>query len=271
MDSRDVCAIITGAAGGLGSRFTLALLRLGARVAAGDTNASGLRSLKRQALTEGLGLPFLGRLDVTDETSVRTFVDQAEDVLGPVNVLINSAGILRDGLLVQPDGETLRTMTVAQWRQVLDVNLTGPFLMTREVAERMIARKDAREPMGVVINLSSVARLGNPGQANYAASKAGLDAATRTWALELAPYGIRVGGVAPGVTRTSFLDGISGDRVDELIDATPLRRPGEPEEIWAAVQFIIECDFFTGRVLEVDGGASMGHAVTFPVAEKGSA
>ena len=257
MHLKDVHAVITGAAGGLGSHFALELARQGARVAAGDANAAKLRSLRAEARAQGIEPPFVTVLDVTEEASVREFMDQAEAELGRVNVLINSAGILRDGLLVQPAGAEARSLTLAQWRKVLDVNLTGPFLMTREVAVRMIAA-DVQE--GVIVNLSSVARAGNPGQSNYAASKAGLDAATRTWALELAPYRIRVGGVAPGVARTSFLGGISEQALGDLVESTPLRRMAEPAEIWQAVKFVIECGFFTGRILEVDGGASMGHA-----------
>jgi 3-oxoacyl-[acyl-carrier protein] reductase len=257
MNLPEVRAVVTGAAGGLGSHFALELARHGARVAAGDVNAAKLRSLRAEAQAQGFEPPFVAVLDVTDEASVRDFVDQAEAELGPVNVLINSAGILRDGLVVQREGAEIRSLTLAQWRKVLDVNLTGPFLMTREVAARMLA---ADLPEGVIVNLSSIARAGNPGQSNYAASKAGLDAATRTWALELAPYRIRVGGVAPGVTRTSFLSGISERALGELVRSTPLRRTAEPAEIWMAVRFVIECGFFTGRVLEVDGGASMGHA-----------
>ncbi|HEY2739866.1 MAG TPA: SDR family oxidoreductase, partial [Thermoanaerobaculia bacterium] len=128
-------------------------------------------------------------------------------------------------------------------------------LMTREAAMHMV---QGGEKEGVVINLSSIARAGNPGQANYAASKAGLDAATRTWALELARYGIRVGGIAPGVTDTSFLEGISETALAHLAEEIPLGRLGRPEDIWGAARFIIENGFFTGRVLEVDGGATMG-------------
>jgi 3-oxoacyl-[acyl-carrier protein] reductase len=253
----DVRAIVTGAGGGLGSLFCLELARQGARVAGGDANAASLRALRSAAQGEGLEPPFVATLDVTDETSVGEFVGRATAELGSVNVLINSAGILRDGLTVHRDGQEIRRLTFAQWRSVLDVNLTGPFLMTREVVAHMLS---AEVEEGVVVNLSSVARSGNPGQANYAASKAGLDAATRTWALELSPYGIRVAGVAPGVTRTSFLSGISEQAVAELVESTPLRRAADPAEIWMAVRFILECGYFTGRVLEVDGGASVDFA-----------
>src|SRR5262249_35151976 len=137
------------------------------------------------------------------------------------------------------------------------VNLTGSFLMVREVAGRLVARGAAQ---GVIVNLSSIARAGNPGQSNYAASKAGLDAAMRTWALELAPHRIRVANIAPAVASTAFLHRTAPAARAELLDATPLGRAALPEEIWLAVRFIIENDYFTGRTVEVDGGASMGCA-----------
>jgi 3-oxoacyl-[acyl-carrier protein] reductase len=251
----DVRAIVTGAAGGLGGAFALELAREGALVAAGDTNAAGLRKLVADA--EGTpGRVFIAKVDITDEESVSGFLATAAERMGGLNTLINSAGIARDGLLVSrgEDGE-LKKLPLAQWRKVVDVNLTGQFLMAREFAAYVI-QKDVRD--AVIVNLSSIARAGNPGQSNYAASKAGLDACTRTWALELARHGIRVGGVAPGVTETGFLDGFSEEALTRLRGGIPLGRLGKPEEIWRAVRFIIEDDFFTGRTVEVDGGAAMG-------------
>ncbi len=264
MQLTEARAIVTGAAGGLGSCFALELARAGARVLAGDTNAAGLRELAGRA--EGLaGELAVARLDVADEASVAAFFDAAGERLGGANVLLNSAGIKRDGLVMSPpdpgdpadDGEPA-VLPLAQWRKVLEVNLTGPFLMTRTFAARLVARGEAG---GVIVNLSSLARAGNPGQSSYAASKAGLDACTRTWALELARHGIRVGGVAPGVTETGFLDGISEQALERLTAAIPLGRRGTAEEVWQAVRFILECDFFTGRTVEVDGGAAMGGPV----------
>lgn len=255
----DVRAIVTGAAGGLGGFFALELVRAGARVAAGDTNAAGLRKLASEA--DGLpGEVFVSRLDITDETSAGEFVAEAAGRLGGLNALVNSAGIARDGLLVQPsEGGETQKLPLAQWRKVVDVNLTGQFLMAREFASRVIEGNGQGEGRdAVIVNLSSIARAGNPGQSNYSASKSGLDACTRTWALELARHGIRVGGVAPGVTETGFLEGFSEEALARLKAGIPLGRLGRPEEIWLAVKFILECDFFTGRTVEVDGGASMG-------------
>lgn len=259
MRVEQVRAVVTGAAGGLGGYFALQLVRAGAWVAAGDTNAAGLRRLAADA-AELPGQLTVGRLDVTDELSVQSFCDVAAADLGGLNALINSAGILRDGMLVAGDGDQLKPLPLAQWRKVLEVNLTGPFLMTREVVPYMLRNGTGEGRGGVIVNLSSIARAGNPGQSNYAASKAGLDACTRTWALELARHGIRVGGVAPGVTATSFLDGISEEALARLGAAIPLGRLGQPEDIWRAVRFILENEFFTGRVVEIDGGAAMGMA-----------
>src|SRR6202035_4895436 len=170
-------AIVTGAAGGMGGHFALELARAGAKVTAGDANAAGLRQLAAGA--EGLqGELAVARLDITDEASVASFVADAAERMGGVDVLINSAGIARDGLLVSAEPGEVKKLPLPQWKKVLDVNLTGQFLMTREFAARVV-ESGTRE--AVVVNISSLARAGNPGQANYAASKAGLDACTRTW------------------------------------------------------------------------------------------
>jgi 3-oxoacyl-[acyl-carrier protein] reductase len=249
-----VRAIVTGAAGGLGASFVRELLDAGARVAAGDSNAAGLRELAAEAAERGQEL-FVARLDVTDETSVAAFVAAAAERLGSLNALVNSAGIARDGLLLSAEQGEIKTLPLAQWRKVVDVNLTGQFLMTRAFAHHVV-QAGTRE--AAVVNLSSIARAGNPGQSNYAASKAGLDACTRTWGLELARHGIRVGGVAPGVTATGFLEGFSDEALGRLQARVPLARLGQPRDVWQAVRFILECDFFTARTVEVDGGAAMG-------------
>lgn len=252
MQLQDVRAIVTGAASGLGQHFTVQLVRAGASVAAGDIDTPGLEKLK--TLTEGAaGRLWSSRLDVSQEASVSAFVKEASQQFNGINVLVNNAGILRDGLLANNEAGWIRKLPTAQWKQVLDVNLTGPYLMTREVIGDVLAK--GSKPT-VVVNISSISHDGNPGQSNYSASKAGLDACTRTWALELAKHGVRVGAVAPGVTDTPMLRHISDDAMKSLIEGIPVGRIGVPEEIWLAVKFIIECDFFTGRVIDVDGGAS---------------
>jgi 3-oxoacyl-[acyl-carrier protein] reductase len=245
--------VVTGAAQGLGRHFVLSLLQEGAGVAAGDINEAGLRRLKADAAALP-GTLIVGGLDVTNEASVMAFVERADRELNGINVLINNAGILRDGRLVSIDEGQARKLPLQQWNKVLDVNLTGPYLLTREVAARMAERRTR----GVIINISSLARSGNQGQSNYAASKAGLDACTRTWALELADYGIRVGGIAPGVIDTPILANLSEHALAALVKAIPLGRMGTPDDVWEAVRYIVRCEFFTGRTVEVDGGASLG-------------
>jgi 3-oxoacyl-[acyl-carrier protein] reductase len=248
-----VTAVVTGAAQGLGRCFALELARAGARVMAGDIQAEGLATLAAEAR----GFP--GRvetapLDVTQEASVRGFLAETVQRLGTPNLLVNNAGILRDGLLaLREDDGFVRKMPSAQWKSVIDTNLTGCYVMAREVVTLML--ENGIKP-GLVVNISSITGAGNPGQGNYAAAKAGLDAATRTWALELAQHGIRVGGIAPGLIDTPMAAGLAAAARTEMIADVPLGRMGRPEEIWAALRFIVECDFFTGRVVLVDGGAS---------------
>jgi 3-oxoacyl-[acyl-carrier protein] reductase len=253
MRLEDVRAIVTGAASGLGRRFALELLGAGAAVAAVDVNGAGLDGLARECAAHGNRLATL-TADVTDEAAVKAFVRDAGERLGGVNVLVNNAGVLLDGLLVKEEGGWVKRLPAVQWRRVLEVNLTGPFLVAREVAAALLERGDGG---GVIVNLSSLTRVGNVGQSCYAASKAGLDAATRTWALELAPHGIRVAGIAPGVIETPILDNISADARAQLLAGIPMGRFGTPHEVWLTLRYILECDYFTGRVVDVDGGAEV--------------
>ncbi|HEY0018769.1 MAG TPA: SDR family oxidoreductase [Longimicrobium sp.] len=247
-------AIVTGAASGLGYCFAQELARAGAAVVAVDVNAAGLERLARECA--GLPGPVHARTaDVTDEAAVKGFVQEAAERMGGLNVLVNNAGVLLDGLLVKEEGGWIRRLPVAQWKRVLDVNLTGAFLVAREVAAAIL--EDEGAAGGVIVNLSSMTRVGNAGQSVYAASKAGLDAATRTWALELAPYGIRVAGIAPGVIETPILENISDEARAHLLSDIPLGRFGTPHEVWLTLRYILECGYVTGRVVEVDGGADV--------------
>lgn len=258
MELTAVRAVVTGAARGLGACFARELVRAGAQVAAGDLDRAGLRQLRASVSpddTAAGGRVLVLPLDVTDEAAVARFLEQAGREIGALNVLINNAGILRDSLLVASEADGgVRMLPTSLWRNVIDTNLGGPFLMARAFAAELLA--DGRS--GVVVNVSSLARSGNPGQSSYAAAKSGLDAATRSWALELASHGIRVAGVAPGLIDTPIVEHIADAALGALIAGIPLGRMGRPEEIWQAVRFAIECEFFTGRTLEVDGGASLG-------------
>lgn len=244
--------VVTGGASGMGRHFSLALAREGARVAACDLNDDGLQSLAREA--EGLRgeiRPY--KADVSKEDEVVGLFEQAWSDFGGINGLVNNAGIFRDSLLVKPDKETgtIRTMSLKHWQQVLDVDLTGPFLCTRELAKRLVETKGGP---AVVVNISSISRAGNMGQGNYSAAKAGLHADTVVWAKELARYGIRVATIAPGFVDTPILQGMREDALEKMVRGVPLGRVGKPDEIFAGIKFIVECDYFTGRCLDIDGG-----------------
>ena len=252
MEIKDVKAIVTGAASGIGKCFTLELARKGALVYAADINEDALLGLESEL--EDLDLidrVKIAPLDITKEKSVIEFVNKADGEFNSINTLVNNAGILRDGMLVKKEAGWISKLPAPQWQKVIDTNLTGHFYMSREIAAKMMENEIKS---GLIVNISSISKMGNPGQSNYAASKAGLDADTRTWALELAPHGIRVAGIAPGIVDTPILDHIEEDHLKKLVSKIPVGRMGDPYEIWLALQFIIQCEFFTGRILEVDGG-----------------
>jgi 3-oxoacyl-[acyl-carrier protein] reductase len=247
MDLKDLKIIVTGGASGMGAHFARRLHEAGARVAVGDVNEAMLAELPSGVARR--------KLDVSREEDVASFVSWAAGEMGGVNGLVNNAGILRDGLLVKQDRETkaLKKLSLADWNAVIGVNLTGPTLMVREVAGHMI-EKGTRP--GVLVNMSSISRHGNRGQSNYVAAKAALSANTLTWARELAPYGIRVCAIAPGMIETPMTRGMNQKARDAVIQQIPVGRIGLPEDIWTAVRFAIECDYFNARTVDVDGGLS---------------
>jgi 3-oxoacyl-[acyl-carrier protein] reductase len=252
MKLNEMKIIVTGAASGLGKCFATQLANAGAHVMACDVDEEGLDALAEEVE----GDLWTQVCDVSSEESVVNLVETTADALGGLNGLVNNAGIFRDALLISRDRDSgdVTTMTLKQWQAVIDVDLTGPFLCTREVAAHMVRTQTTP---GVIVNISSVSRHGNRGQTNYSAAKAGLVADTKLWAEELSRYGIRVGAVAPGFVQTPILDAMRPEMLQKLLKAVPLGRAGKPEEIWAAVKFIIECDYFTGRCLDVDGGITI--------------
>jgi len=249
MNLKDKTIVITGGAQGLGLEMARMCAAEGAQLALIDMNNEQLAA----AATE---LAVLTKVhtyvaNVADEAQVEaTFAQIDRDFTG-IDGLINNAGILRDGLLLKvKDGELVAKMPLQQFQSVIDVNLTGVFLCGREAAALMV--KQGRK--GVIINMSSVARAGNMGQTNYAASKAGVVAMTVTWARELGRYGIRVGAIAPGVIRTAMTDAMKPEARERLEKMKPVGRLGEAAEIAHTAKYIFENDFFTGRVVEIDGG-----------------
>ncbi|HLV48121.1 MAG TPA: SDR family oxidoreductase [Aliidiomarina sp.] len=254
MQVSDSVIVITGGAQGLGRAMAENFAVQGASLALLDMNAEQLSDAQLACEKAGAKVVRTYAVNVTDEAAVEeTFTALDADFDG-IDVLINNAGILRDGLLIKcKDGEITHKMPLQQWQSVMDVNLTGTFLCGREAAAVMAKR--GRK--GVIINISSVARSGNFGQTNYSATKAGVVAMTVTWAKELGRFGIRCGAIAPGFIETPMTATMKPEAVERALAMVPLSRWGQPSEVADSARFIIENDFFSGRVIEIDGGVRL--------------
>lgn len=249
MQIKDKLVVITGAGKGIGRAMAQAFAARGAHLALLDVHETDLDQTRSLCATEGVKAAAY-RCNVTSETEVTNTFEQIAGDFGRLDVLINNAGILRDAMLVKQDGGQIRKMSLEQWRAVMDVNLTGVFLCGREAAAHMVRFDNG----GVIINLSSVSRSGNIGQSNYAAAKAGVASLTVVWAKELARYGIRTGTIAPGFVFTEILNSMRPEILERVLQQVPLRRGGQPEEVAKAALFIVDNDYFSGRIIELDGG-----------------
>jgi len=242
-DLTDRVAIVTGAARGLGKCIALRLAGCGAKVACVDVNAEVLAETVGQITAAG-GTAEAWACDVTDSTRVNEVVKEVATKWGGLYLLVNNAGVTRDTMVMR--------MSDDQWDLVLGINLRGTFLFTRAAAKPMMKGRQGR-----IINMASVSGLtGNPGQANYSASKAGVIGLTRTVAKELAGRNITVNAVAPGFIATEMTAALGEDILKEVASHTPLGRVGQPEDIADAVLFLASdgAAFITGHVLTVDGG-----------------
>ncbi len=248
MNISNNCFVITGGAQGLGKATALFLASKGAKVALVDVNAAMLDETVRACQSQTVKAYIA---DVTDEQQVDDLFTSIETDLGPVAGLVNNAGILRDGLLVKArDGVITDRLSLDKWQSVINVNLTGVFLCGRAAATKMIESNTS----GAIINISSISRAGNAGQSNYAAAKAGVAALTVTWARELARFGIRCAGIAPGVFETEMVASMKPEAYDRIVGGVPLGRTGQLEELAHTVEYIFTNDYFSGRILELDGG-----------------
>ena len=230
---------MTGGSRGIGAAITRELARGGARVA---VNFRGNREAADAVASEVGGIAV--QADVSDPGEAKRLVEEVEAALGDLDILVNNAGITRDTLLAR--------MSDDDWEQVLATNLGGPFHTCRAVVRKMMRRR-----AGAIVNLTSVVGLhGNPGQANYAASKAGVIGFTKALARELGNRGVRVNAVAPGYITTELTDVLSEEMRQLILSNTPLGRLGSPEDVAGAVRFLCSDDaaFVTGEVLLVDGG-----------------
>ena len=248
--------IVTGAAAGIGRATAACFAAEGARVAAWDVVDAQAGAVVEELRAAG-GEAMFRKVNVTDSADVNAAVDETVAAWGRVDVLVNNAGILRDGLLVRwKDGALTGQLGDEQFEAVIDVNLKGPFLCARAVVPHMI-----RGGGGVILNASSVVGLyGNFGQTNYVASKAGVIGMTRVWARELGRHRIRVNAVAPGFIGTDMIRQMPEKVLDAMVSKAPLGRLGRPEEIGNAYVWLASdaAAYITGAVISVDGGVVTG-------------
>ena len=238
-------AIVTGAARGIGQAIALRFASEGAKVVLNDLQFDLLEATA-QAIVERGGEALLAPADIGEQAEAERLAQQAMAHFGQIDIWVNNAGITRDALLLK--------MTAEQWDAVLRVNLTGTFNGCRAAAAQMTTGG------GAIVNLSSRAYLGNIGQANYSASKAGVVGLTRTLALELARHSIRVNAIAPGFVDTEMARAVPADVRERVVKTIPLRRMARPEEIANVALFLAseESSYITGQVLVVCGGRSVG-------------
>ncbi|QFS82750.1 3-oxoacyl-[acyl-carrier-protein] reductase FabG [Roseivivax sp. THAF40] len=236
-------ALITGASGGIGGEIARALHGAGANV-----GLSGTREAPLQALAEELGeRAFVLPCNLSDADAVAALPKQAAEAMGAVDILVNNAGITRDNIFMR--------MSDDEWQSVLDVNLTATFKLCKGVMRGMMKAR-----WGRIVNISSiVGATGNPGQANYAAAKAGMVGMSKSLAYEVATRNITVNAVAPGFIETAMTEKLNDEQKGQIMGQIPMARMGTPEEIAAAVLYLSspEAGYVTGTTLHVNGGMAM--------------
>jgi len=250
MELKGKTIIVTGAGNGIGRAIAANLARQGVNIAMIDIRPEAME--ETSAMLNGNGSSAKGYVcNVSNEEQVISAFDEIIADHGTIHGIVNNAGVVRDGLLVKvKDGKVVDRLSMDKWHAVVDVNLTGVFLCGREAATRMIDTGSK----GVIVNISSISRSGNFGQSNYTATKAGVAAMTVTWAKELARHGLRCAAVAPGYVATEMVMSMKPEVRERMTGPTPLQRLGKPDEIAHTVMFILENDFITGRMIDIDGG-----------------
>lgn len=243
MDIRDKIAVIAGGGGSLGSVITASLAQRGARVVVLDA-----APVAPETLPDG---GFAIQADAADEDAVAAAIRAIVERAGKISALINCTGLIHSEPLINLMDPVSRRHRLDTWNATIRSNLTATFVLGAHVAESMAATRTK----GVIINFSSIAAAGNPGQSAYAASKAGIESMTTVWARELGPLGIRAVAIAPGFVGTpSTAAAMSESALAELKRRTPMMRLAKPLEIASAVEFAIQNDFLTGTTIAVDGG-----------------
>lgn len=254
MRLQDKVALITGAGNGIGQATAARFAREGACVVLTDVDEAGLAETTGRIIAAG-GRAVAVSGDVTHRTDMQQVVDTAVAQYGRLDILINNAGITHDALTTRVKDGEVRLMSDEQWDAVLDVNLKGTWLCCQIAGAVMI-----RQGAGHIVNTASIGALGHIGQANYAASKAGVIGLTKTLALEWSRYGIAVNCIAPGAVRTRMTAAIPEKIMAGLLQKIPYGRMAEPEEIAAVHLFLASAEnsFMTGQVIFVDGGQTTG-------------
>ncbi len=251
MRLKDRVALVTGGAAGIGKATAVRFAEEGAKVVICDVNAEA-----GEAVAAEIGAKFY-KVNIADRLAVQEWIEAVMAEYGRIDILINNAGVLRDGQLVKvKEGELVGFMSEADFDLVISVNLKGVFNCTQSVAPIMI-----NQGSGVILNASSIVGLdGNFGQTNYVATKSGVIGMTKVWARELGRFGVRVNAVAPGFTLTEMVQQMPQKVLDGMVARTPLRRMGQPRDIANAYLFLAsdEASFISGETLRVDGGIVVG-------------
>jgi 3-oxoacyl-[acyl-carrier protein] reductase len=246
MELENKVALVTGGAQGIGKTISEELVRNGAHVVLGDVNLEGAQATADEINKNG-GSASAVKLDVSNPAEVKEVFDFILKDKKPVDIVINNAGITRDGLMIR--------MKEAEWDSVLNINLKGSFLCSQQAAKQMMKQKS-----GAIVNIASIVGvMGNFGQANYSASKAGVIGLTKTLAREVASRGIRVNAVAPGFIDTEMTRVLEESVRQKLIEQIPLARLGLPEDVARCVGFLVsdKSSYITGQVINVNGGMLM--------------
>ena len=254
MKLKDKVALITGGGSGIGRATALRFAKEGASIVVCDVDEAGANETAKLIAEDG-GKVVVVIGNVAGRADAQKMVDAATGQLGQLDVLINNAGITRDALTVRVKDGEVKIMSDEQWDAVLNVNLKGTWLMAQLAAVPMMKQKYGR-----IVNTASVGALGNIGQANYSASKAGVIGLTKTFALEWARFNIAVNCVAPGGVKTRMTAAIPDNIMAQLVERIPLKRMAEPDEIAAVHAFLAsdEASYITGQVIWVDGGLTVG-------------
>ncbi len=241
---RDRVALVTGSARGIGKAIALRLGKEGYKVIVSDLAAGERCEKVVQEIRNDGGIATAVSCDVTDPTQIKEMIDQIITTYGRLDILVNNAGIAKNNLLAR--------ISEDEWKKTIDTNLNGTFLCTKAVIRQMMKQRYGR-----IVNISSVVGLyGNPGQAHYAASKAGIIGLTKTLAKEVGSRGITANAIAPGYIQTSMTEDLKEEYWDEILRQVPLRRAGTPEDVAGVVAFLVssDADYITGQVIVVDGG-----------------